>query len=92
MFWKSTSFQTYLLIAIALGAASLLAVPLVEVARSTDSASACWNANGTIDEDTGACVLPKTQCPPGTVVDPAFGPGGQCLPIAMPRTEAEQGG
>ena len=82
MFWKSTSFQTYLLIAIALGAASLLAVPLVEVARS----------NGTIDEDTGACVLPKTQCPPGTVVDPAFGPGGQCLPIAMPRTEAEQGG
>jgi hypothetical protein len=59
VFRNLTSIQTYFLIAIALGAAGLYSLPLVQVVRSTDNS--CSDAGGTVNEN-GTCVL----SPPAT--------------------------
>jgi len=61
MFRKLTFLQVYLLIAIALGAASLHLVPLVQVAKSTDSSSSCSNEGATWNPETGTCKCPDIQ-------------------------------
>ena len=71
-----------------LGAASFYAMPLVQLARSTDSSSACWNLGGIIDERTGACILPEPG-PPGTVQDSLVSTT-KCEPVALPRDETVQ--
>lgn len=84
MFKKSTSFQTYLLIAIVLAAAALYSVPSIQATRST--------GNSCIDEDVppalkvptdenGSCVPPSTPTEPQCPKDMYYEAGLGCVPF-----------
>ena len=87
LFTKKNYVLNYLLIATALG--SLTAGSFLRpVKGATDSSPACWNMDGIIDQNTGACILP--QCSPGIVREPTILTGTKCNLIHEPQGNEKQ--